>query len=209
MRQIGELAKATLPESQSTSGITTSQRGMSHKTGLQAGGHGLPIITAFLETGVEPSEADRALVASLPPSVKISLQSKVRTWDTSGEFLGEVVGYELKGYVSEPERMHALDMVAHSLSPMSMSEAQKLLGKLRILTKVRAESVDDIRATFAIYAQELAEFPADVVRKVLTTQHKISKWWPAWAELEDRLRFYARTRHNLHNALKQRSKAND
>ena len=54
-------------------------------------------------------------------------------------------------------------------------------------------------AQLQLYARKLSAYPADIVRKVLSTQDTISKWWPAWADLQDRLEVYMKERRVLAN----------
>ncbi|KKM12092.1 hypothetical protein LCGC14_1720340, partial [marine sediment metagenome] len=42
---------------------------------------------------------------------------------------------------------------------------------------------EDLAALIAIYAEELAEYPLDVVRDACRTWARREKWFPAWADL--------------------------
>jgi hypothetical protein len=58
-----------------------------------------------------------------------------------------------------------------------------------------------------LYGKKLAEYPADIVRKVLTTQPNILMWWPSWAELKERLDIFAARRQRLLDAVKGKKAA--
>lgn len=70
---------------------------------------------------------------------------------------------------------------------MSPAECVGLLGEIKLMTAARPEQAQDLEAQLMLYARKLAEYPADVVRKVLTTQAEHCRWWPTWAELKERL----------------------
>ena len=62
---------------------------------------------------------------------------------------------------------------------------------MKALTLSRREGEDDMAFQLKLYAAKLAEWPADVVIHVLRAQPGLDRWWPAWHDLEDRLRLYA------------------
>lgn len=76
-----------------------------------------------------------------------------------------------------------------------------MLTKLKVMTTTRAEDVDDIKLVVGVYLEALSEYPADVVRHVLTTHAKMSKWWPSWQELAERLDLHTERRHRLSEIL--------
>lgn len=150
-----------------------------------------------------PNITDRALEACLPPSVKTS---KREIWEDKSTpewgWDGELTRIEWAQDLPETDRQRALQTVQQSLMPMTGAECQKALAKLRLMTKVRNESTEDIRLTLMFYEEELRNYPADVVRHVLSTQKNLSPWWPAWSELKERLDLYSARRRRLLEALK-------
>jgi len=62
-----------------------------------------------------------------------------------------------------------------------------------------------MKMLLATYADELKQYPADVVQKVLSTQHQHSKWWPTWMELQERLNLYTADRRALRKALQSKT----
>jgi hypothetical protein len=149
-----------------------------------------------------PSATDRALEASLPPSVRTSKREIWEDKTTTHGWDGELTKIEWTKDLPEQDRQLALKTAQQSLMPMTGAECQKALAKLRLMTKVRNESTEDIRLTLMFYEEELRSYPADVVRHVLSTQKNISPWWPAWSELKERLDLYSWKRRKLVDALK-------
>ena len=74
--------------------------------------------------------------------------------------------------------------------------------ELKLLTKARPEQARDQEAQLLLYGKKLAEYPADIVRRVLSTQPNILMWWPSWAELKERLDLFAARRQRLLDAIK-------
>lgn len=93
--------------------------------------------------------------------------------------------------LSDSERMAALSVLEAACQPMRKREIAAGLGRLKAMTVSRAEDDVSTAVRFEIYVEELAKWPADVVRHVLESQPRMSKFWPAWMELEERLEFYA------------------
>lgn len=196
------------PSSPSLPSISAAptQRDPSKKIGIPRAGAGSlappPVSLPAALAADKPAETDRALEASLPPSVRTS---KREIWTDRGTpdtgWDGELTAVEWTRDLSEADRLEALRMVDQSLTPMTGAECQKALAKMRYMTKVRNESTEDIRLTLMFYAEELRKYPGDVVREVLATQASVSPWWPAWSELKDRLDVRTAKRRRLHEAL--------
>jgi len=87
------------------------------------------------------------------------------------------------------------------MASMPKQEILALLTRLRAETKSRAEDGDDLQVMIAIYIENIAPYPADVVRHVLRTQSRHEKFWPAWQDLHTRLELYASYRKRLLFAL--------
>jgi hypothetical protein len=88
-----------------------------------------------------------------------------------------------------------------ALMPMPPRECIELLTELKATTVQRAEQAHDIRGQMAIYAKKLSAYPADIVRKVLTTQAERSRWWPTWFELLERINDIGQDRALLKKAM--------
>ncbi len=95
----------------------------------------------------------------------------------------------------------SLALVDGALRPAPKTVIQSELARLRVMTKSRNENQADLTMTAAAYADALAEYPADVVADALRNWAACEKWWPAWAELKDRLDRGVRKRRALRAAL--------
>lgn len=115
---------------------------------------------------------------SLPQSVANALVQRL-----DGE------GYAIAGSVDQEALDRAEKSVLAWMSERS-SEREILddLGALKFLTNSRQMAQQDIQAQIHIYARKLSDWPAEAVRRVLRSQPSISKWWPTWQELEERLK---------------------
>lgn len=208
MPKFGTIVAKTLNNLQTTSATTTSPKAPSAATGLRPGGPGLPTTRSSLPRlaeaieGSNPDTTDRSLEASLtsligsrPEPIWEDRGNETSGWD------GVVMGFTMPPLDSET-RARALGLAESSLMPMSASECIDLLVELKLLTKARPEQAVDQEAQLLLYGKKLAEYPADVVRKVLTTQPNILLWWPAWAELKERLDLYSQRRCRLIEALR-------
>lgn len=147
-----------------------------------------------------PDNTDRALEASLTSLLGSRPVPKWEDKISEGGWDGVVTGFALPT-MTEETRARAIATVRHSLTPMTQSECLGLLGELKLLTKCRPEHTYDLEAQIAIYERRLQEYPADVVRKVLTTQPNMGIFWPAWAELKERLDVHSARRRVLLSTL--------
>lgn len=127
------------------------------------------------------------------------------------EILNSEYGYDeqLLRYEIDPsgakaeEFQQALLAYERACLPMPDPQINEELGKLRVRTAWRDPGQEDMSFAMRVYADDLAEWPADVVKEVLSTQHKVSKFWPAWIELEERLKLKAWKRLKTRDALRQ------
>jgi len=95
----------------------------------------------------------------------------------------------------------AIDLHRQACATAPEDKITTALAELRVLTKAKAEDQHDLKFLLRVYADRLGEWPADVVAHVLRTQPSVSRWWPAWEELQDRLELYARKRRTRLKAL--------
>ncbi|MEM7446404.1 MAG: hypothetical protein AAF414_24000 [Pseudomonadota bacterium] len=93
-----------------------------------------------------------------------------------------------RGAAADPEG--ALALLDRALAPSPAEAIVTALTRLRLRTKARRETTEDIMAGFALYAEDLAAYPADVAHETLEAWPRRAggKWWPSWAELEVVLR---------------------
>jgi len=66
-----------------------------------------------------------------------------------------------------------------------------------------------MEATIKLYARDLSEYPADIVRGVLDDWGRREKWFPAWAELAARLDEKTAKRRRIAEAVKNPIKPED
>ena len=97
----------------------------------------------------------------------------------------------------------ALAAVDRASAPAPKAEIVKALTRLRLRTKARRETTDDMAAAFALYAEDLAAFPADAVHETLEgwPRRENGMWWPSWSELDGALRAKASFRRRARAAL--------
>jgi hypothetical protein len=146
--------------------------------------------------GADPKATDAALLGFLKqqPSLSVTLKERPVNTDYGMDWIKE--GYEVTG---DPTVARAAMEIA--LMPMPPRECIELLTELKATTVQRAEQAHDIRGQMAIYAKKLSAYPADIVRKVLTTQAERSRWWPTWFELLERINDIGQDRALLKKAM--------
>ena len=107
---------------------------------------------------------------------------------TDGQF--QDVRYEVV-WIGEPnpeDYERAREIVGRAFEPAPREQIMRLLARLKVLVVQRDADHNDLALQFAAYTDELAAWPGDIAVHVLETQPKMSKWWPAWSELDGRLR---------------------
>lgn len=94
----------------------------------------------------------------------------------------------------------ALAAIDRALTPPPAETIVAELTRLRLRTKARRETTDDMAAAFALFADDLAGFPADVVHETLDAWPRRAggMWWPSWRELDVVLRAKAGFRQAAH-----------
>ncbi len=102
------------------------------------------------------------------------------------------------------EARHASALLEALGEGCGQSAAAKELGRLKVLTRERNLSHDDLVAQIAIYVEELAGYPIDVVRAACRGWAAIEKWFPAWAELRVLCDERVANRRNLLGAVNRR-----
>lgn len=178
---------------------------MSLPTTLPHGAHGAstPSNLGAMEATARRLDILPEVAGSLPPSVLHSLTPVMRDFVAEdGQFDCEVAGYRVEG-VSSNDMAAAVNAMDRMSEPLPEREIGALLARLRVMTKVRAEEVEDVAMSLKVYAMELVEHPGVVVRHVLKTQPSHCKWWPAWEELQIRLEHHGRRLRQLGTALRR------
>jgi hypothetical protein len=62
-------------------------------------------------------------------------------------------------------------------------------------------TTEELSLQLAVYTDELGQYPADIVVKVLRDWPKQSKWWPTWHELDIELGWRTNRRQYKLDAL--------
>lgn len=75
------------------------------------------------------------------------------------------------------------------------------LARLRAATARRASSEDDEALAFAVLREELATYPADVVRSVLRNHARNNRFFPSLSELIEPCEEAVRERKMLHQTF--------
>lgn len=77
-----------------------------------------------------------------------------------------------------------------ALAPAPPARIEKWLAELAYLANFatpRNSSSDDLAFTIAAFTTQLAAYPGDCVRAVLMERGRTRTWWPAFAELHEKL----------------------
>lgn len=69
--------------------------------------------------------------------------------------------------------------------PAGKAETAKTLARLSVVVAMRTPDQADL--TMEAYVEEAREYPPDVLAHVCREWAAAEKWWPAWAELRERL----------------------
>jgi len=189
----------------STSGLPSPAPRGSSSTGQRPGAiasvTSRNVVPADLVRGLAedlPDRNDQRLLALLPLPAGCCLKPRIKDLGTAKTgWKGVLQGYELSGEADAAALIASDRLVSKALAPLPQPERAKLLMKLRHMTVSAVASQEDADLQMAAYADELGQYPADVVRHVLRTQPGLSKFWPAWAELHARLEPLARPRRLL------------
>lgn len=199
------LALETLPRSSGTTGSRSLAPRDASSTGRQLSETAAATLPSIAEAIAlaDPQALDLAIVRSLPPSIGSALKAIHR--DIIDPVYGldtEFVGYELpRAGVVPAELMQARQMVGLHLKPAVGGLIKQELARLRVSTKSRSESADDLVMGFQVMAEECSEYPADVVVWALRGWARSEVFYPSLAEIRDRLQRGARRRKAMMAAL--------
>lgn len=201
-------SRTTSPPPSAISGsprsVPTPRNSIGEQPGERGAGVRLPaVIVRALESN-DPRATDQELRASLPPSVERSLTSIDRNWDGPNGFEFQRLGWKIGGPVSADDLETAEKLVAAALAPCPPKVLMAELARLRGATARRAISEDDEVLALAVLREELAVFPADVVRGVLRHHARTKVFFPALAELLGPCEEAVRERRMLREACSPR-----
>lgn len=86
--------------------------------------------------------------------------------------------------ISPEAAKRAKAIISASLTAASNRDLVIWLARMHQLVRGGANAgEDDIKAQYAVYAEKLREYPADIVRATLDDWPNHSQFWPTWCEL--------------------------
>ncbi len=80
------------------------------------------------------------------------------------------------------------NIAARLCVPLPAQEIARKLTRLKVMTAGRKDGETDTEAQIMAYVEELQEWPADLVVKVIHPSNW--KWFPAWSQIEDEMIFW-------------------
>lgn len=168
---------------------------------------GLPVVQPNLLTqamaGANPRVTAQALEALLKQLLGTTPVAETVITYPNNETKVTITGYKpTPRNVSDPQLSQALILARQSLTPMAEPEIAALLTQLRSISLTRKEETTDVALQITTMARMLTQYPADVVRYVLTTWHQRSKFFPTMNELLEPLNLWSRSRRVLAAAFK-------
>lgn len=193
---IGSLPTSSTPEPNGQGGTVLSTIG-SRATAPAS-------ILAAIETE-DPKAIDKAVVESLPPSLRFNARSVDRTeTNEAGEFEGVVIDrYEFRtGRPVEDVRV-ALAAIEVACQPATTRRLSGALGELALVTKARAEQGEDTTARIGILTRELSEFPSDVALAAIRRRARGYQFFPSLSELRQTCQIIGGKRLALREGLRR------
>lgn len=137
----------------------------------------------------------------MPRSVVSACQAKwsdaigPHGWD------GDLDRYELSPIPNGGDLAKAELVMRAAMAPPQGRVIKAELARLRATTISRAAEQSDLALSFAAYAESFAEYPADIVINTCRYWSRNEKWWPALAELRERMDRKFRRRRLLAQAI--------
>lgn len=152
-------------------------------------------IATWLATRL-PSQANKAAVSRMQ-SHGVTVDIKYRTMFPEGGGVYDLaVGCTMRG----GDQKAALADIEKFLTPAPIRQIEMWLAELSVLTAGKGREGLDAELLLTAYSSRLAQFPADVVKYVLT--EKTWKWFPAWEELDRICRSKTSPRRMMAEALR-------
>lgn len=179
-----------------TGRLPTESSMPAHRQGTGTGVATLPATVMNALSGADAWSTDKALVASLPPSVRSRLKSKV-----NNDF--DLIGYELSDRLDRDDAGAALAVVEASCKPCNPTVALSEVGGCFAATTAREHDQLDIQVTLKAMVAGLAEFPEDVIRDACRAYARCHKWRPSLSELREFCWPRFRARDSLRSVLRK------
>lgn len=121
-------------------------------------------------------------------------------------FDGVSTSYELLAPISAQDESllrRSIATAALACEPARKEFVVFELGRLRAMTKARAEDQTSTEFLLACYAEDMRQYPADIVREGCRKWARTEKFFPAWSELKEILDRLSRNRFALYHALRR------
>jgi hypothetical protein len=148
-------------------------------------------------------------LALLPPQLASSVvpMSREIINTNDGQFDGEVfIGYDLPAELDAAQARTLLERFESALPPVTIERLAAELTRVRLLTKGRNLDETDAELTVQAFAEELAEYPGQLVIEVLRYWPRSRQWFPTWQEFQELLRLKGGRMLAMIEALRARSR---
>ncbi len=172
----------------------------SSSTGLQLGAIGsdeMAKAAAYLADHA-PWEVERDLQASLTRTLNSPLY-----FETNER--GNYVALRFKGEPTPEMWARASKSVSLACEPMDVGGIMAEIARMRLTTKIRGYSENDMKAQSMIYAEAMSKYPADIAKSVM---RRPREWWPALVELTDEADKKAYRRRWLAELIERKARGN-
>ena len=183
------------PTSSATTGSGKAASAPASATGTQlsVSGFGAPPANLTEARAVladaAPGRIDEALPAWLPPSIASRIEAVWRSRQPAGALPGDpwdesyIDDYRLAEGAGAADAKAALATVERLLAPAGARDCAHALGLLKVKTKERNLTQEDLALQVRVYAEELTAYPIDAVRAACRDWADTETFFPAWNEL--------------------------
>lgn len=129
-----------------------------------------------------------SVAAGLPPSIATALTFRPYTPEFDAEQLRGLNMMEIRLAPTGPAPSHedlaaGLRLVETSLKPGGPEACLAATMRMRVSTRQQQTVAQDVKLMLIVYAEKLANYPADAVAAACEKWLEASPWWPAVAEI--------------------------
>lgn len=188
-------ALGSLPSNSAITGTPSRALAVPKPTGRQLGAIGAAELQT-VEQAWQARDAD-ALESSLYRSLKPLATSLRPLTDASHD----LTGYERVGPIPDGTLTTLRDMAKRITAPAGPQAATKSVSLCLMATKSREPDGVDLRGMIALLAEDLAEFPPDVIATACRKWAWQEKWWPSLSEIRERCHRANRWRKSFAKAV--------
>jgi hypothetical protein len=168
-------------------------------TGTRPGASGLRTLRGLLNAAADSASVDRSLTSVVEQLLGPALVALTRP-DPFGPVL---IDYDLYDDVPRDLLEQAIVIVGLAMAPAEHEFIVGELTRLRLVTAAQDRADEDLHAAFVFYAEELADYPADIVSSACRQLARSQTFWPALAELVSLCNQLLLDRRILQRALKR------